>query len=307
MFSACWPIWRSRTIPARPTRPRPSPIVERFLGTLARDLFAFLPGFAGHDVAQAQALRARKSFAARRGEEEVEAFGCTLTAEELQARCDVWCEAVYGRRPHAGLDGATPFARTAAWAEPVRQVRDERALDALLAAPAGGGWRTVGKDGIRLDTVDYIAGPLGPLVGERVQVRRDPADLDRIFVYRADGEFVCVAEDPARTGADRAAIAQAMKGEHNKHNRTARQRARDLKRRHRPERSMDDVLADAERKAGCVVALPPRGKAHETPALTEAARAARAADKSDEAKTATARPINAKVMTGIRWLTQEEG
>ena len=81
--------------PCPPYTPEAKPFVERFLGTLARDLFAFLPGFAGHDVAGAQALRARKSFAARRGEDAAGAFGVAFTAEELQARCDVWCEADY--------------------------------------------------------------------------------------------------------------------------------------------------------------------------------------------------------------------
>ena len=293
-------------IPCPPYTPEAKPFVERFLGTLSRDLFANLPGFTGHDVAQAQALRARKSFAARRGEDAPKVFAVSLTAEELQAKCDSWCAVVYERRPHAGLDGASPFARAASWAEPVRRVHDERALDALLAEPAGGGWRTVGKKGIRLDNVDYIAGPLGPLVRERVRIRRDATDPDRIHVYRANGEFVCVAQDPARTGADRAAIAAQMKAGYSAHARNARQRARDLKRRHRPERSMNDVLAHAERKAGRVVALPRRGEAHETPALTQASRAAKAAAKADAAEEIATAPERPKVMAGVRWLIQEE-
>ena len=133
-------------------------------------------------------------------------YGAELTAEELQERCDVWCEAVYGRRPHSGLGGASPFACRAWWPHAVRRVHDERALDSLLAEPAGGGWRTVRTAGIRLDNADYIAGELGPLVGERVRIRRDAADPDRIFVYREDGAFVCVAEEaqPARRLAGRA-------------------------------------------------------------------------------------------------------
>ena len=186
--------------------PEAKPFVERFLGTLTRDLFATLPGFTGHDVAQAQALRSRKSFSARRGEDDAAVYGAELTAEELQERCDTWCDAVYGRRPHGGLGGASPFARRASWPHPVRRVHDERALDSLLAEPAGGGWRTVRKAGIRLDNADYIAGELGPLVGERVRIRRDAADPDRIFVYREDGAFVCVAEEarPARRLSGRA-------------------------------------------------------------------------------------------------------
>ena len=299
----------------RPYRPEEKPFIERFLGTLTRDLFANLPGFTGHNVADAEALRARRSYAARHarrtgnskpGEDVPKVFGVSLSVEELQARCDSWCRALYERRPHAGLDGTSPFARAAAWTEPVRRVFDERALDTLLAEPAGDGWRTVRKEGIRLNNVDYIAGPLGGLMRERVRVRHDPADLDRIFVYRADGTFVCLAEDPARTGADRAAIAGAMKETWNARNRAARKRARDLKRRHRPEQSMDDVLAHAEREAGKVVALPHRGTAHKTPALSEASRAAKAADAADERATAPERRTNAKVMAGARRLFMEE-
>ncbi len=54
------------------------------------------------------------------------------------------------------------------WPHPVRRLRGERALEALLAEPADGGWRTVRKAGIHLDNADYIAGELGPLVSERV-------------------------------------------------------------------------------------------------------------------------------------------
>ena len=137
-------------------------------------------------------------------------------------------------------------------------------------------------------------------------MRRDPADLDRIFVYLADGTFVCVAEDPARTGADRMAIANAMKAEWNSANREARARARELAKRHRPERSMADVLDHAERKAGRVVALPRKGEAHDTPALREAARAAEAAEAADKADAATERPSQSKVMAGARRLFLEE-
>ena len=127
--------------PCPPYTPEAKPFVERFLGTLTRDLFATLPGSTGHDVAQAQALRSRRSFSARRGEDDAAIYGATLTAEELQVRCDTWCDAVYGRRSHSGLQGVSPFARRASWPLPVRRVQDERALDALLAEPAGGGCR----------------------------------------------------------------------------------------------------------------------------------------------------------------------
>ena len=271
-----------------PFAPDAKPFVERVIKTIGHDLFANLPGFTGHNVAQAQALRARKSFAARQGEDKCEAFRVALSAEELQACLDTWCDDLYGREPHAGLGGLSPFERVTAWTGSVRRIGDARALDALLAAPADDGWRTVRKGGIRLGNVDYIAGPLGGIVGERVHVRRDPGDLDRIFVYlpapsgpERPGEFVCVAQDPARTGADRAAIAGAMTRAYTERSRKARARARDLVRRHKPEQAMADVLAHAAEGAERVVALPRKSETHETPALRQAARAAEAADAAD--------------------------
>ena len=240
-----------------PFAPDAKPFVERVIKTISHDLFANLPGFTGHNVAQAQALRARKSFAARRRagrarnqdrarcEDKCEAFRVALSAEELQACLDTWCDDLYGREPHAGLGGLSPFERVNSWTGRIKRIGDVRALDALLAAPADDGWRTVRKGGIRLGNVDYIAGPLGGIVGERVHVRRDPGDLDRIFVYlpapsgpERPGEFVCVAQDPARTGADRAAVAGAMTRAYAERSRKARALARDLVRRHKPEQAI---------------------------------------------------------------------
>ncbi len=292
-----------------PYTPDAKPFVERAIGTLSRDLFAFLPGFSGHDVAGAQALRARKSFAARRGESAAKSFSVALTAAELQERCDAWCESVYGRRPHDGLAGASPFARAASWAGPVKWIHDERALDALLAEPAGDGKRTVVKGRIKVDGGVYIAAELGSLGGALVSVRRDPADLGRIFVYhragRKRGRFICIAEDPVRTGIDRAEIAARAKASANQVDKAARQWARELQRKHKPETAMDDVLTHARREAERVVALPRKGEAHDPAALIEAGRAADAA-KAADAPPAPPPSGRKKVVAAVRRLYLEE-
>ena len=157
----------------RPYRPEDKPHIERFLGKLTRDLFAHLPGFTGHDVAQAKALRETRSFAARR-RGETPTFELHLTADELQRRCDLWLSGVYKTRPHRGLDGTTPrLLRAASWTGEVRAIADVRALDALLAPAAGNGTRVVSKKGLRVGGLCYIAPELGPRVGERVGVRED--------------------------------------------------------------------------------------------------------------------------------------
>ena len=112
-------------------------------------------------------------------------------------------------------------------------------------------------------------------MSERVHIRRDAADPDRILVYREDGTFVCVAEDPSRTGADRAAIAARM---------------------------------TASYKASRVVALPNHGKRHQTPALTQAGRAVKAADKADKAAASSKSSVTSASLAaaGALFLKHEE-
>ena len=148
----------------RPYRPEDKPHIERFLGTLTRDLFAHLPGFTGHDVALTKALRETRSFAARR-RGEAPTFELHLTAAELQRRCDLWLSEVYETRLHGGLDGMTPRLRAASWTGDVRAIADVRALDALLAPAAGDGTRVVSRKGVQVGGRCYIAPELGPRVG----------------------------------------------------------------------------------------------------------------------------------------------
>ncbi len=291
-----------------PYHPEQKPFVERLIGTVSRDLLANLPGFTGHSPAQAQALRSRKSFAARRGQDAAKVLESSLQPEGLQARLDAWCDDLYGRRPHGGLDGQSPFERSTAWTGPVRRIHDERALDALLAPPASGkGRRVVGKKGLRVDGGVYIAAELGAVgVGEVVRVRLDPTDRGRIHVYTMDWTFVCVAEDPLRTGIDRAEVAARAKALAREKDRTARGWAQDLIRRHRPEAAMDEVLALAGKRAGKVVALPRPAQTHDTPALAAAAEAAAHASARTESPAAPGRSGRRKLMAAHRRLYLEE-
>lgn len=263
-----------------PYRPDKKPHVERFIGTMSRDLFSQLAGFAGHDVGDREKIRSRKSFAARRGERPTETFRCDLTAEELQARIDAWCDDLYGREPHAGLGGQSPYVRAASWGGGRRRV-DERGLDVLLAPAAGDGWRTVNKKGIHVDGGQYIAAELGRFMRQRVQVRQDPGDYGRIFVFDPDGRFVCIAEDPLRTGIDRREVAARARAIEAREASAARKRARTLAGATQPSAAMDLVLAHAAAEAEQVVAFPARSEVHRTGALDAAAEAEDAADAAD--------------------------
>ncbi len=193
-----------------PFEPHHKPHIERFFNTFSHHLVELMPGYIGHNVAEQQALRARKSFAERlwkRGEE----IAVSLTSIQLQQIADEWCESLYMHRTHHGLDGKTPAELVRNWREPVKRITNERALDLLLAeAPDNHGRRTVGKKGIRIKWAGeprhhwYIAPELGQWVGQEVFVQFDPAGgMGRIYVSGGE-QFICVAECPELTGIDRA-------------------------------------------------------------------------------------------------------
>ena len=306
--------------PCLPYRPDLKPHIERLIGTVSRDLFAFLPGFCGHDVSQAKALRERTAFAERRGQKHGQKHGqkngqknekaaptvlsADLDAHDLQRRLDIWAEDIYARRPHRGLARAdnadagnapsgnsdaeaseqTPFARALSWTGPVRRLESERALDVLIAAPAGGGTRTVTKHGIFLGGRIYIGAELGPLVGARVAVRHDPQDEHGLIVFDCSGRFIGRARDCGAPETDRAGIAAEAKARAARRDAAARARAKKAAKDHRPETAMDDVLRGAAEDAARIAILPrktepgaePWIEPYDTPALRQADAAATA-------------------------------
>jgi hypothetical protein len=179
-----------------PFTPERKPIVERFFGTLTRSLFEMLPGYCGHNVADAQAIRARTSFADRFAGKTDDEQG--LSQAELQAVIDAWIEDFYHQEKHSSL-GMSPNAKASAAERLPRRVEDIRAVDVLLAQ---GGIAKVGKKGVRADNIQYWNDLfLGPLVGQRVRYRIDPRDVGRIYIFdRNTNEFICEAVDQAFLG-----------------------------------------------------------------------------------------------------------
>jgi transposase InsO family protein len=264
--------------------PEKKPFIERFFGTFSRGLVELLPGYSGHSVAEAAAIRSRTSFA-----KQLMTQGTTttlkLTAAEFQDICDRWLTGYYENRKHSSI-GTTPAQRAASFTGWVKRIADERALDVLLAPLVGG--RTVTKKGIRIDGGIFIAPELGSHVGSPVEVRRDPADLGRIYVFDAEGCFLCVAYDPDRVGIDRVAVAQAAKRIAQDDVLAARRRMREAaKGRPKGEALHDAIIQSGQRQASQVVAFPRPAAAHSTAALAAHGRAARA----DEAPQAPVRTI----------------
>ena len=256
-----------------PFSPEQKGHVERAIGTLQRGLMRTLEGFIGHSVADRKVIENRKAFSARLGESAEDMFEVRLSAAELQRRCDEWCADVYGRAPHAGLKGQSPFAVAAMSATRVRRIEDVRALDMLLAPVAGkDGLRTVTKTGIRIDGAHYIAGFL--TVGETVLVRMDEADMGRAYVFAQDGEtYLGEAIAPDRAGIDPvAAIAAARSAQKT----LIADRMAEVKREARKIKAGDFAAAihrQARIDAGTVIEFPKASTPHDTPALSAAADA----------------------------------
>jgi putative transposase len=265
-----------------PFQPERKPFIESAFRTFSHQLVELLPGYIGHDVAEREGIRSRETFAQRLfGKGKTDA-PLPLDADGFQGVCDAWTQ-LYHRTGHSGLRGATPEARTAAWAGQVARITDERALDLLLLPPADGdGWRTVAKTGLRVGGGTFVSPGLATRVGERVRVLLSEDDAGRVVVFDEAGEFVCVAEDPERTGISRQAIAAEARQRQAAHLAEAKAELRRLKRSHRTEghQLVRDIVARAasEREADPVVAFPRPAMPHTSPALREAGIAARADD-----------------------------
>lgn len=260
-----------------PFSPEQKGHVERAIGTMQRGLMRTLEGFIGHSVADRKVIEGRKAFSARLGEAAEDMFEIKLSAGELQKRADDWCADVYGRAPHSGLKGQTPFAVAAMSNARIRRIEDVRALDMLLAPVAGkDGLRTVTKTGLRIDGAHYMAGFLN--VGETVLVRMDEADMGRVYVYKQDGEtYLGEAISPELAGIDPAKAIAAVKAEQK---RLITDKMDEVRRTARKIKASDFAPAIHRQSlidAGTLVEFPKQTAVHETPALAAAAMVAQPA------------------------------
>ncbi|WP_162407320.1 Mu transposase C-terminal domain-containing protein [Pseudoxanthomonas jiangsuensis] len=263
-----------------PFSPWEKPHIERAFRTFSHSLLELLPGYTGHNVAEAQAIRARDSFADRLFQKNA-VVEIKLTAAELQEFCDRWCQDYYAHERHDGLQGQTPFERFAQLRDVVRRIGDVRALDLLLGE---GHTRTVTKKGLRIERLNYIAPELATVIGQQVLVRMDEADIGRAVVY-ADGLFLCVAECPEVAGVSRREIAIEAKAKQAAAVQEAKAQMRAAKRKAQVGDIAREILDHKSRQHGALAALPAPNVVHLTPALEAASEAAEALDA------AQARPL----------------
>jgi len=265
---------------SNPFSPWEKPHIERFFRTFSHDLLELLPNYIGHNVAEAQALRASQSFAERLFKKNT-TTEIRMTAADLQQFCDRWVSSIYEREARNGLDGMSVFERVASSDVQMRQVPDVRGLDLLMAeAPDGKSLRTVGKKGLRVSGLFYAAPELGALVGEQVRVLADPADFGRVVVYHDDA-FVCVAECPEVLGTSRHELAIETKVRQQREITAQRKALRAMKTKAKARDIAFEILDERERAGRALSALPPPSVAHLTPSLEQAAAAANALDAAD--------------------------
>ena len=255
---------------APPFSPEKKPHIERALGSFSHGILELAPGFIGHNVAERKDIEARRSFAERFGKSGK--ITLQMSADELQAFADKWAEDIYAKDRHSSL-GRSPFEAANEWRGPIRRIEDERALDVLLAeAPSGDGWRTVGKKGISVEGAIFIHEELGPLVGDKVQVRFDPTDLGRVYVFDSKGTYLCVAVCSERVGTDRREIAIRAKAKQRQAMTATRKELRALARDYNVANIAEEILDHAGKENSSLVPFPQPAEPHETPALDEAAK-----------------------------------
>lgn len=285
-----------------PFSPWHKPHIERFFRTFSHDLVELLPGFIGHNVAERKSIEARKAFSERLFKKD-EVIQVNMTAADFQAFCDEWINNIYMHRQHEGLNGKTPYQMVSEWREPQRRIRNERALDLLLAeAPGNNGKRTGSKKGIKLDHGHFIAPELWAYVGQEVRVLYDPVDLGRIQVYGGPefNEFVCIAECPERTGMDRAEVAAQAKALQTKTMQEAKAALKASAKKLNIAEVVNEIRAAAAIDAGKLVSLPRPSTEYTSAGLRASAEAASAL-ALDDAKPKVAADISTPEAQYARW------
>lgn len=240
-----------------PFSPEQKPHIERFFGTLTRDLFARLPGFSGHNVAHAQAIRSRRTFAKRLGTSDEAAFSVDLTAAELQVNINSWLDA-YHNRPHEGLGDRTPAEAAAALGLGIKGIPDIRRLDLLLMdLPNGGGKRIVQKHGIEAEGTVFVASWIGPHIGYPVLVRLDPTDMGTIHCFSpADGSYIGEAIAEELLGIERRAMAATSRAAQKAIDRAAHQQIAAIRKQFNQQRIAAATRGDETLPGHVVIELP---------------------------------------------------
>ncbi len=227
-FDATCSRLRINKIEVAPYSGELKPHIERFFGTLTRELFEELPGYIGHNVADREALQSRQSF--QKKLESIERWrqkykdgntfakrfalkkenaglevGIPLSRDELQQWVDKWI-VMYENRVHGGIK-TTPMKQWQRNLHEVRRIEDERMLDILLGISTT---RTIRKKGIDWHGITYWSEMFGDMVGQKVWVLSDD-DLSSIYIYDLEMNYLFTAYSPEHVNMSRSSYLAATK------------------------------------------------------------------------------------------------
>lgn len=187
-------------------------VIERVFGVVASDFSPCVPGYCGRDAKNkpaelAKQVRQHEAWLA--GKRRETPF---LTLPEIERMFEAWVFEYHGRE-RKGLtnDGRklSPLQVYELHAQaPV--LPTARSLEFLLMDVDR---RTVQKNGLRIGPIWYRSEELLGHRKELVEVRRDPADTGRVYVFDLNGNFICEAANVAalRVGASADQVAEANK------------------------------------------------------------------------------------------------
>jgi putative transposase len=233
-----------------PGSPDRKPFVERAARRVQYGILEQIPGFAGHNVPEAQKLRAaqrkRNGRAVVEPEIEIAEFVQLLKGAQFD---------------HNHIDvhsrtGQTPEARAASYIGSVEFV-DARALDTLLIPVIG--TRQLTKNGLRVDNTEYLSAELAAFIrpgGRTVQIRRDENDLGTVYVFGDDGRFLCEAYNPQLKNMDRQTLAKQARKIAAQTVRAQADQLRSDMRQIKPEDLARDYLKDRARDADKLIDFP---------------------------------------------------
>jgi len=234
--------------PCPPGSPEKKPHIERIFGTFTRERAELLAGYAGHNVAQAQALRAREKKRTGRA-----VIVPEMEPAELQAVLDAWVDGVYNQRVHSGIR-TTPYQRWCSSPAPSTRAPSEDVLKIALSKAEG--TAIVGKLGIRWKNGKYWSAALAPWMGRMVQIRRDEEDLGALYAFDEDGHFIDTVVNHERAGFSEEQFARAARLQQNAFMKTGRAELRDKMRRFSPEEARDALLREDALRAGQLALFP---------------------------------------------------
>lgn len=245
--------------PCLPGTPEDKPHIERLFGTFMRQRASLLPGFAGHNVAQAQKLRAKARKKTGRAE-----IATSITGAQLQGILDAWVDGEYHQRTHSTLK-MSPMERWQRSPQPARAAPGDRELKLALSAYVG--TAQVGKRGLRWKNGRYWSPCLVEWMGKNVYLRRDEDDLGALFVFDGEWNYIDTAVDQARSGMSEQQFAMAARHQMQSHMTASKAELRAKQRVFSIEHATNYLLRQEAEAAGKLAHLPPPTVKHVTPSM----------------------------------------